>query len=456
MKSLGIILGIAALLLIFILAQGALAAETYNYVTQFGSGGGIAVDNSGNIYAVNGTGIQKFDPDGHLLTQFGPGGGCIAVDASGNIYVTNWDTIQKIDSEGNYITKWSPIGLDSGRFDGIQGIAVDTSGNVYIVDNGNKRIQIFDSNGNYKGSLGGYFNGLAEPVGIAVDGSGVYVADLYYGVMKFGSSGEKSIIPFGGSNDGQITWPHSVAVDSSENIYVSDEIWYAPPRIQKFDSYGNYITKVGSFGPSEGQFKSPGGIVVGPSGDVYVADSDRFMKFSLTTTCSISVTSDPAGAEIYLDGVDTGQITPFILDNLNPGDHTVKVTFDIYNPASRTVNIKPGPTVPVDFKLFPGSSLIVTSTPPGAEIWIDGQDTLQVTPFTFEEYWMNYAVVVKMNCYTTPDQRTVEVRPLTPATADFILTPDGSCIPEFPSPIIPVVMLAGCAGVVLMIARRKE
>ncbi|RJQ46348.1 MAG: CSLREA domain-containing protein [Nitrospiraceae bacterium] len=75
----------------------------------------------------------------------GPQG--IAVDSSGNVYVSQiFDyRIQKFKSDSTYITQWGSQGSGNGQFNGPQGVAVDSSGNVYVVDNGPfvSRIQKF-------------------------------------------------------------------------------------------------------------------------------------------------------------------------------------------------------------------------------------------------------------------------------------------------------------------------
>ena len=55
--------------------------------------------------------------------------------------------IQKFNSNGTFITKWGSDGTADGQFSGPAGVAVDSSGNVYVADLGNNRIQKFTSNG---------------------------------------------------------------------------------------------------------------------------------------------------------------------------------------------------------------------------------------------------------------------------------------------------------------------
>ena len=78
--------------------------------------------------------------DGQFSNPFG-----VAVDSSGNVYVTysGINRIQKFNSGGIFITKWGSQGIADGQFNGPIGIAVDSSGNVYVADNGNGRIQVF-------------------------------------------------------------------------------------------------------------------------------------------------------------------------------------------------------------------------------------------------------------------------------------------------------------------------
>jgi hypothetical protein len=68
-------------------------------------------------------------------------------------------------------------------------------------------------------------------------------------------------------------------------------------RIQKFSSTGTFITKWGSEGTGNGQFKSTGGIAVDPFGNVFVADSDnhRIQKFKLANPCPSGTTQIVSG-----------------------------------------------------------------------------------------------------------------------------------------------------------------
>ena len=223
----------------------------------------------------------------------------VAVDESGNIYVadTGNDRVQKFNSSGRFLTKWGSRGFGNGQFDSLRGVAVDGVGDVYVADSYNHRVQKFSSTGTYltqwgtKGSGNGQFK---EPFDVAVDGSGnVYVADSYnHRVQKFNSSGvfqakwgEWSF----GHNDPNIPdfeSPSGIAADNDGNVYVVDT---GNSRVQKFDGnskeyYAKAIplAKWGTHGSGDGQFNTPFGVAVDGSGNVYVADTynDRVQKFN--------------------------------------------------------------------------------------------------------------------------------------------------------------------------------
>ena len=68
------------------------------------------------------------------------------MDSSNNVYVSDFgenNRIQKFDSNGNFLTKWGSTGSGDGQFEEPTSIALDTSGNVYVVERGNSRIQVF-------------------------------------------------------------------------------------------------------------------------------------------------------------------------------------------------------------------------------------------------------------------------------------------------------------------------
>ncbi len=205
----------------------------------------------------------------------------VAADNSGNIYVSDHDNsrVQKIDTNtGNLV--WiagNGQGSNDNQFNLCFGIACDPSGYVYVCD-GNDRIQELDPSGNFYqrwGTLGfgnGQFN---SPIGIAVKGTEVYVADMgnqriqkFFNWPPLGYVGS-FVWAFGslGNGQGEFNIPHGVDLDSAENsMYVVE---YNNNRIQKFNMYNLNIGKVDPsgvnynyVGPYEGDRTYPEGSVV--------------------------------------------------------------------------------------------------------------------------------------------------------------------------------------------------
>ena len=80
----------------------------------------------------------------------------VAWDAAGNIFVADGmgnARVAKFDSKGVFLKSWGSRGTEPGMFANVTGIAVDTQGNVYAADAGNKRIQVFDNNGTFKTAI---------------------------------------------------------------------------------------------------------------------------------------------------------------------------------------------------------------------------------------------------------------------------------------------------------------
>ncbi len=77
----------------------------------------------------------------------------VAWDAAGNIYVADGvgnARIAKFDKNGRFVKSWGSRGLAPGQFNTPHGIAIDAQGTVYVADKGNRRIQVFDADGNFK------------------------------------------------------------------------------------------------------------------------------------------------------------------------------------------------------------------------------------------------------------------------------------------------------------------
>ena len=189
------------------------------------------------------------------------------------------------------------------------GVAVDTSGNVYVAERGNHLIRKVTSGGvvtTLAGTAGapGSSNGTGtqatfnSPWGVAVDASGnVYVADNNnHLIRKITSGGVVTTLAgnagsFGSSNgtgtQATFSYPAGVAVDSSGNVYVADN-WIH--RIRKITSDGVVTTVAGIAGTpgssngtgTQATFNYPKGVAVDSSGNIYVADTENHFIRKIT------------------------------------------------------------------------------------------------------------------------------------------------------------------------------
>ena len=96
----------------------------------------------------------------------------LAVDSSDNVFVADTDNanIQKFDDKGNLLLKWGSEGSKEGQLKRPAGIEIGTFDNVYVTDSGNNRIQKFDSEGNFIttwGSVGTADDQFSDPHSVA-------------------------------------------------------------------------------------------------------------------------------------------------------------------------------------------------------------------------------------------------------------------------------------------------
>ena len=312
---------------------------------------GVATDGAGNVFIAD-TGwrrVRKVDSSRIISAVAGKGSGGrfdgdggpavdaeiskaedVAADGLGNLYIADTENsrIRMVDSSGTISTIVGPrsvVRTSSGfRGDGGPatearlfrplGVAVDSSGNLYIADTQNHRIRKVDSSGIIttiagSGSTGfgnGGFSGdgglavdarLYAPSDVAVDGEGnLYIADLANNrIRKVDASGIITTIAgngpvgdfgsYGGdggpATQGQLNYPYSVAVDSGGNLYIADRRNH---RVRQVDSSGTITTIAGTgeygFGGDGGpavlaRLNFPSGLALDTDGNLYIADRDN-------------------------------------------------------------------------------------------------------------------------------------------------------------------------------------
>ncbi len=154
----------------------------------------------------------------------------------------------------------------------------------------------------------------------------------------------------------------------------------------------------------------------------------------------ITVVSDPAGAELYVDGKKVGT-TPYMFEHISRGQHRVEVKKERYNPYVNVVNVKIGETIQLnDVKLtairVPMGSMELTSNPTGAVITINGRQYGQ-TPKTLTDFEVGtYTVYFSKEGYQNLSQ-TVEVKDGKKETLAVTMTK--TTVPQPQVPTTPVV-----------------
>jgi len=269
----------------------------------------ITLDSSGNIYVSLGNRIRKFNPLGTSLGDFmnsaGSGNGqinnatTIVFDSSGDFWITDegpWQStlnhrVQKFTSTGTFLMTFGSGGTGNGQFRTPTGLGFDSSGNVYVGDYQNDRVQVFNSSGTFLriiGTSGGgvnysnrHANGdLDGPMGVAVDtNNNVYVVEnINQRVQKFNSYGTYVakvgfLTNINSSATGAFNTPLDVQMfPSNGNFYVVES---ANHRVQKFNSSRVFVLSFGSLGSENSQFNTPQRLAIDSNENIYVSDMNN-------------------------------------------------------------------------------------------------------------------------------------------------------------------------------------
>jgi hypothetical protein len=149
----------------------------------------------------------------------------------------------------------------------------------------------------------------------------------------------------------------------------------------------------------------------------------------VVTTGSISFSSTPSGADIYLDGTLQTTKTPATIINISAGSYTYTLRLTGYTDATGTVTITAGQTTTVSVTLVPvvtTGSISFSSTPSGADIYIDGTLQSSKTPSTITNVSTGgHTYLLRLSGYND-NTGTVTVTAGQTSTVSVTLTPVGT------------------------------
>jgi sugar lactone lactonase YvrE len=339
---------------------------------------------TGLISTVAGTGITGYNGDGIAATSAELNGvNSIAVDGAGNIYIADYwnERLRKVSAStgqistvaGNGTAGYNGDGIaaTNAEFSGLDGIAVDSAGNIFVADYSNNRIRkVSASTGlisTVAGTGVGGFNGdgitaisaeLNSPFGVALDSSGnIYISDLGNERIRKVSVSTGLISTVAGigtpgyNGDGiaatsaEFYFPSGIAVDSAGNIYIAD---YVNQRIRKVDASTGLISTMAGNGDVNGgtgggyyngdgisatraELNNPFGVALGSAGDIYISDggNERIRKVSASVSAlnfvntNVSSTSSDSPQTVTLSNNGNATLTfPIPSSGANPSIST--------------------------------------------------------------------------------------------------------------------------------------
>ena len=262
-------------------------------ITELKSPWGVAVSDDGHVIVTeyNGNCVTILDNEGKKVKSFGGKGGSgsvhffgprgVAITPDNFILVCDRFRIQKISMDGDCIASVGEKSSGPLQFDRPFGIAISPiTGQVYITEFGNHRIQVLNPDLTFSHSFGseGSANGqFLYPWDIAIDSQGlVYVADRNNNrIQKFSPAG-KFVAHFGsrGSGPGQLITPWGITIDTAGTglVYVSED---GNDRVSVFTSDGVFVSSFGRKGSNIDQVNHPIGLTFNRDGLLYVCDTNN-------------------------------------------------------------------------------------------------------------------------------------------------------------------------------------
>lgn len=296
------------------------SAQAPVYSLQFGTSGSgngqlktpsaAALDAHGNVWVADrgNNRVEEFSAVGQFIAAYGAEGtaagqfkgpeGIAVNQGTGNVYVTDSgnNRVQELSSEGKFVATYGfgvsngeakyqtctsacqagISGSGAGQFNDPVGVALDASGDVWVVDHANNRVEEFSATNGYLATYGSKGTGEAqfkEPDYVAVSGGNLYVTDAGNVRVEEISKSGAYLGEFGstGSGAGQFAHPVGIAANPSTGaLYVGDP---TNSRVEEFSQAGVYVAQFGSAGTGNGQLKEPAGLAADGGNEIYVVDT---------------------------------------------------------------------------------------------------------------------------------------------------------------------------------------
>ncbi len=346
------------------------------------------VDASGNITTVAGNGSIGYSGDGGQATNAeltGPQD--VALGPAGSFYIadTNNLRIRMVDASGVISTVagngYTSLGGDGfsatkASLSGPGGVAMDTSGNVYIADSNNNVIRKVDAStgiiatvaGNGKDDYSGDGGSataaaLYSPYGVVVDANGdIYIADTNNNVIRKVSAATGVITTVAGTGtadytgdgglatDATLNYPFGVAVDGNGNLYIAD---IGNSAIRKVAASTGIITTMAGNGTpgytgdgglaTDATLYFPTGVAVDSNGNLYIADGGNSVIRKVTASTGIITTVAGNGTPGYTGdgGLATSATLAFPSGVMVDASVNIYIA-DTYNNAIRKVAASTG------------------------------------------------------------------------------------------------------------------